>query len=411
MPFKNTAIKVMLALALSGSGANAKPAETQAQIERYFLSALANVEAGQPEKAIPVFLEILAQDPTLVRVRLELARAYFNAEDWQRARQEFFIVLSADLPEPVKDRVLAFIRAIDSRRGFDWDLSLSVVKVGNQRRYASDTVLVDSGGVMLPFVFDRETSDEFGLRAVGALNFRRPIASLSSPKAAVSGFATLGFDLTEAKTNTYDDAIFSLTAGVRTARSQLTYAFAPSISTRYIAGSKYEDRLGLIANFERRGQEGGSVFGRATFFDVSNARNEALSGHITSASLGVRQAIGGRAILGISGRIERENVPSAQEDAVTTQITAFGTFEMKYGLTAQPSLYFRYKDLKNPSPILPASPDEKTYGARLRVEKNDWFIAGSYTPFVEVSYEETRSDIAAFSYTETRSQIGITRRF
>jgi hypothetical protein len=399
-------------LALSAATTFAEaPAPSGAQIEQAFLTALANVEAGKPEQAIPVYLAILAQDPTLVRVRLELARAYFNAEDWSRARQEFFIVLSADLPEPVKERVLAFIRAIDSRRGFDWDLSLAVVKVGNQRRFDSDTIVLGSGGIELPSTFDRPVSNELGLRAIGALNFRKPFAALSAPNAAVSGFSTLGFDLTEAKTSTYDDAILTLAAGLRVAKQQVTYALAPSVSTRYIAGEKYEDRLGATASFERRGREGGSVFGQASFFDVTNARTGTLSGHITSASLGVRQAIGGRAIAGLSGRIERKDVPNGSDDTLTTQLTVFGTFEMKYGITAQPSLYFRYKDFRNPGPLLPASPDEKTYGARLRIEKNDWFIAGSYTPFFEVSYEDTRSDIAAFSYTETRSQIGVTRRF
>ncbi|MDA5555777.1 tetratricopeptide repeat protein [Shimia sp. MMG029] len=375
------------------------------------MTALANVDSGQPEKAIPVLLALLAQNPNLVRVRLELARAYFNAKDWSRARQEFFIVLSADLPAPVKERVLAFIRAIDNRRGFDWDLSLAVVKVGNQRRYADDTILVDSGGIQVPFTFDRERSDEFGLRAVGAFNFRKPLASLSTANTAASGFTTLAFDLTEAKTRAYDDALLSLAGGLRFTKQRLTYAVAPEIRTRYVAGAKYEDRVGLTASFESRGLEGRSVFARTTFFDITNARDSSLSGHIATASIGVRQAVGGRAIIGVTGRIERENVPNASQDALTTQITAFGTFEMKYGITAQPSLYYRFKNHKNPSPILPADPNQKTYGLRLRLEKNDWFIAGSYTPFFDISYENTRSDIGAFTYTETRSQIGVNRRF
>lgn len=40
-----------------------------------FLDGLRNLETGNPQKAIEVFSLILAMDPTLIRVRLELARA------------------------------------------------------------------------------------------------------------------------------------------------------------------------------------------------------------------------------------------------------------------------------------------------------------------------------------------------
>lgn len=409
--FKSAGLLAFVFILCAGSPSANATTPPQSAVETAFLSALEDIETGQPRKAIPVLVSILARNPSLVRVRLELARAYFNAEDWRRARQEFFIVLSADLPEAVRLRVLAFIRAIDSRRGFDWDLSLSVVKVGNQRRYKSDTVLVESGGTILPFRFDREVSSAFGLRANGALNFRHPLSALSSDKASLVGFATLGFDITDAKSNTYDDAIFSLTGGLRVAKNVLTYSIAPTARTRYIAGSKYEDRFGLLANFERRGVNGGSIFGGASYFKLENNRDNSLSGKLTAATLGLRQAISGRAIIGVSGRIEREDVPNALANALTSQVTLSSTIEMKYGLTARPSLYFRYKDFRTPSPLLPANPNEKTYGVRLRLEKNDWFIAGSYTPFVEFTYEDTKSDIAAFSYTEMRSHIGITRRF
>ena len=66
-------------------------------IEARFLIGLRDLETGKPDKAIEAFSAILAADPTLIRVRLELARAYFAAEKWDRARQEFFIVLSGDL--------------------------------------------------------------------------------------------------------------------------------------------------------------------------------------------------------------------------------------------------------------------------------------------------------------------------
>ena len=54
-----------------------------------------------------VFAAILARSPDLVRVRLELARAYFLSRQWGRARREFLSVLAGDIPEPVRGNVAA----------------------------------------------------------------------------------------------------------------------------------------------------------------------------------------------------------------------------------------------------------------------------------------------------------------
>ena len=78
---------VVTVLAALGPGASlARPAPlSQQQIEAQFLTALTALNSGRPEEAIPPLLSLLGQDPSLVRVRLELARAYFEAEQWQHA--------------------------------------------------------------------------------------------------------------------------------------------------------------------------------------------------------------------------------------------------------------------------------------------------------------------------------------
>lgn len=401
----------MAVLIQSASAKASTERQTQTQIEGSFKSALHYLNSGQPEKSIPVFLSILAQNPNLVRVRLELARAYFNAENWSKARQEFFIVLSADLPEPVKKRVMQYIRAIDSRRGFDWDLDIALVSVGNQRRYDDDTVVINTNGVLVPFTYDRDIVRETGIKASGSFNLREPIQALSTDKANVSAFSSLAFSLTDAKGTRYDDALLNLSAGIRASRKVTTYSFAPAIGARYIAGRKYEHKVGAKGVFERLGLMGGSAFGSVSYYDVTNHIDDTYSGSSASALLGFRRSIGGRAIVGVSAQTERKSVSNTSEDALTSQINLFGTFELGYGITAYPTLYYRFKDIKNPSEVLMANPDQAGFGAKLKLEKSDWFVAGGYTPYIEFSYEDTRSDISAFSYTEGRAYVGLTRRY
>ncbi|WP_367181538.1 tetratricopeptide repeat protein [uncultured Ruegeria sp.] len=156
-----------ISLAAPTEGTPAIAAPESAKIETVFLGGLADLEQGNAQSAIGKFSSILAIDPNLVRVRLELGFAYFIARQWDRARNEFFTALSGDLPDPVRSKVLGLIREIDARRGFDWDLSLGLTDVGNQRDYDTDQIVLDFAGLNLPFRLNREKSSEIGMRVTG----------------------------------------------------------------------------------------------------------------------------------------------------------------------------------------------------------------------------------------------------
>ena len=89
-----------------------------------FLHGSIAVGRGNWEAAITRFRAILARDPTLLRVRLDLALAFFRAREDSSAAYHFRQVLGAeDLPPAVRARALAFIEAI--RRRKSWSISAS----------------------------------------------------------------------------------------------------------------------------------------------------------------------------------------------------------------------------------------------------------------------------------------------
>ena len=80
-----------------------------------FLSGAIALARGKYEDAAAEFRRMLVRDPTLLRPRLELARALYLAGDYQTARYHFEQVLSAPLPETVRDNVLAYLTLIRER--------------------------------------------------------------------------------------------------------------------------------------------------------------------------------------------------------------------------------------------------------------------------------------------------------
>ena len=398
------------ARAAPGVDASASTASESALIEAVFISGLTDLEKGNTQGAIRKFSAILAIDPNLVRVRLEYGLAYFLARQWDRARSEFFTALSADLPDPVCAKVLGLIREIDARRGFDWDLGIGVTNVGNQKSYDTDRILLDFGGLNLPFTLNRKKSSETGVRARGAANFRRPVG-FKVLGADTSAFGVVSFDITEASTSQYDDYVFGGRFGLRTLGANTTASFGPVVTSRLIGGNVFENRVGLEATFERRSLHGGSVSGFLSGAKLHNPTSALRDGREVDAEIGYRRSVGGRGLIGISALFEDKSVEDTLENFQRRRLTIFGQVDAHGGFTLRPAIHVERKHFKTPNILFTGDPDETSRGGSLRIEKNDVFWGNGFSPFLFVSYQRTKSGIDAYSYSETGLELGLERRF
>ncbi len=401
---------VLMALPAPSSQAQT-PAPRELAIEQQFLTGLGLLNTGRPREAIPRFLAILADDPSLVRVRLELARAYFAAEQWERAREQFFIVLSGDVPDPVRLRVLEFIRAIDARRSVDWDIDLSLTEAGDGREFDTDAVVLDFGGLPLPSTIDRNTRTETALRLQTSVELRRPLELGFGGLGAPSGFARFELTSIDAPGSELDDATIGARAGLRFVTGRATTSLAPFYTQRYLGGDKFEESTGLTLSHERRFQRGLFVFGSLTYSDLENDSRDDLSGHQTQAFAGLSRSIGGQSSIGASVTITDKSVPLDLDNAITARLRFFGSRQTANGFVFEPALFVERKHFKTPSPLFTEDPDERTLGASLRIEKSDLFLFEGFTPYAEVEMQRTVSGVDAYSFRETEFRVGVERRF
>ncbi len=108
-----------------------------------FLYGLAAVGASQHPKvsdenreallreAIGAFHSMLLEQPDLLRVRLELARAFYLKGDDELARRHFVLVLGANPPEPVVANVRRFLLEIDGRGRWSYRLGAALAPDSN----------------------------------------------------------------------------------------------------------------------------------------------------------------------------------------------------------------------------------------------------------------------------------------
>lgn len=138
----------------------ARPSNEEERIERLFLLGQIEMRLGMPERAAERFEAILALQPGLIRVRLELARAYYLTGRDEKARYHFSASMADELPSSIEDAVEGFLRRIDARKR--WSASLSMSLLPETRRPDREQILI--GGI--PFRLDEDARASSGIGAL-----------------------------------------------------------------------------------------------------------------------------------------------------------------------------------------------------------------------------------------------------
>ncbi|MDD9992358.1 MAG: surface lipoprotein assembly modifier [Rhodospirillales bacterium] len=163
---------ILIALALCG------PALAQDETAvRFRLGMLAMDQSTRAEhdkrdelldKAIAQFRAILVKRPELVRVRLELARAFFLKREDRLARRHFEQVLAGNPPAGVALNVNRFLNAIRARKRWSLRVGAALAPDTNIGAGSAERVVyIPFGGQLLPFRRDQEelTTSGIGLSA------------------------------------------------------------------------------------------------------------------------------------------------------------------------------------------------------------------------------------------------------
>ena len=109
------------------------------------------------DSSIAVFRAILAAHPEFVRVRLELARAFFLKGRYGLARRNFELALAANPPAPVVANINRHLAMIQARRRWSGYFGMALAPDTNiGAAEDNETILVDAFGQRLPFVRNPE---------------------------------------------------------------------------------------------------------------------------------------------------------------------------------------------------------------------------------------------------------------
>ena len=105
--------------------------------------------------SIAAFRAILAEHPGLVRVRLELARAFFLRGRDGLAKRHFELALATNPPSPVVANINRHLAEIRARKRWSAHFGIALAPDNNiGANSANETVMLDFAGTRLPFTLD-----------------------------------------------------------------------------------------------------------------------------------------------------------------------------------------------------------------------------------------------------------------
>ena len=136
------------------------------------MEALATADAAadreardeQLDKAIAAFRAILVDRPELVRVRLELARAFFLKGEDRLARRHFEHALAGKPPPAVAANIQRFLNIMRARRRWEAHFGAAIAPDSNLNAASGErTIFLDTPFGRLPFTLDDASKPESGL--------------------------------------------------------------------------------------------------------------------------------------------------------------------------------------------------------------------------------------------------------
>ena len=358
------------------------------------------------DNAIAAFREMLVADPGLLRVRLELARAFYLKGEDRLAKRHFEQVLAGSPPPAVVLNVRRFLAEIRARRRWELHAGFALAPDTNIGGASDQRIIYIYG---LPFERDAEdlATSGIGLSVWTGGEYQHPLGDRLRLRAGADASRR------EYEGSRFDHTFLSIHAGPRWLVDESTEASLLANARRRWAGTAPDyDDLGARIEVGRRFTRRVTAHVRASWHDRSYRTRTHLDGPILDASLGgawvVTPTVRADAALGWGQ--ERPKQERQRHDR--RSVRAGVTVALPRGFTVGASGELRETDYEgNWFPHTAGEPrEDRTYSARLSVHNRALAWQG-FSPQLSVVHERRRTNAQLYDYERTGGELRFVRLF
>ena len=392
----------------------------------WFLLGLAAIEASRMPgvseavrnalliEAIATLHAMLVDRPDLVRVRLELARAFFYKGEDSLARGHFQRVLAGEVPDSVKANVQRFLVQIRARRRWTMYMGMALLPDTNIGGGTDEKVLyIDFNGVELPFDFTPE-EDQMASGVGASLwtggEYQHPLGERLRLRAGADAARR------EYSGRRFDSTTLSVHAGPRWLVDPRTEASVLASARRHWTGTSIEhDAVGARIEARHRLTPRVTANARASWHQRDYRDSADLDGPLVDVSLGGTWTISPilQANSSIGYARERPGRPNRRSESRTLRTGL--TVTLPWGFNLGSNLQLRWTDYEGLEvlqhrPRDDSSREDRTRSLSLYLHKRDFTVYG-FSPQLVVSSEERTSNAQLIGYDRTHGELRFVRQF
>ena len=388
-----------------------------------FLYGLASLEASQRSdrtdedrevllnEAIAAFHAMLVEEPGLVRVRLELARAFYLKGEDDLARRHFEAVLAGGVPEPVAVNVQDLLDEIRARNRWSFNVGFALapdsnIGAGSEER----TIYIPVFGQSLPFERDAEelTSSGIGVSVWGGAEYQVPLAERWRLRAG--GQASRR----EYEGSQFDQLYLATHLGPRWLVDQDTEGSLLASARQRWTGTVPDNReFGTRLEVARRITPRVTAFAIASWHDRGYRTQSHLDGPVWDASLRGSWVVTPTVRADLSAGYAQERPESLQYRNRSQWVGADVSVILPLGFTVGGGGEVRWTDFEDEwFPHTPAGEDraDRTRSLRLSVHNRAFTLMG-FSPELVAVHEERETNAQLYDYERTRGELRFVQQF
>jgi hypothetical protein len=359
------------------------------------------------DEAITALRRMLVDRPGLVRVRLELARAFFYKREDGLSQEHFERVLAGNPPAPVVANVRRFLSQIRARRRWNMHLGFAVAPDTNIGGTSNERTIYIFG---LPFRRDAEslTTSGVGLSVWGGGEYQHPLGDRVRLR--------LGVDASrkEYSGGRFDRMLVGWHAGPRVFVSRTT-EFSVLGNWRHQWSANDPDyfdlggRMTVAHRFSRRLTANGS----ASWHDRRYRTRKALDGPVRNLSLSAAWVVTPTVRLNATAGYGRDRPETVRYRNKSKWLQAGVSVALPRGFTVGGGGGVRWTDFEGewrPNTPPGVFREDKTYNLRASVHNRALTFFG-FSPEVSLIHEVRKTNAQLYDYKKTGGELRVVRQF
>ena len=358
------------------------------------------------DEAIAAFRFMLINRPELVRVRLELARAFFLKGEDDLSHEHFEHVLAGNPPAPVVANVQSFLAQIRARRRWTLHGGFALAPDTNIGATSEERIIYIYG---LPFERDAEelSTSGVGLSAWLSGEYQYPLGDRRRLRA--------GADVSrrDYAGSVFDQTFVSVHGGPRwLVGANAEASLLASAQRRWFGGGQLYDAHGARLEAARRVSRQVTTFGQASYHHRSYRTETHLDGPVADVMLGgawiVRPTVRADGALGWG----KERTDQERWRHQRKWLRLGVSVALPLGFTVGGSGEMRWTDYEgNWHPHTQGEPrEDRTRSLRLSVH-NRAFAWRGFSPRLSLVHEVRETNAQLYDYRRTGGELSLVRVF